>query len=144
MSSAWGRASFTTSAALVRLDLRGSEDIVRMRRIVREHSVEQGLSLVEQTKLVTAASELGRNVIDYGGGGEVTIDSVTDGARRGVRLVFSDRGPGISDIERAMSDGYSTGGGLGLGLGGAKRLCNEFFIESTPGVGTRITIARWR
>ena len=126
------------------LPLRGSEDIVRMRQTVREHAVQQGLSLVDQTKLVTAASELGRNVLDYGGGGEVTITTVINGARRGVQLVFSDQGPGIADVQLALRDGYSTGGGLGLGLGGAKRLCNEFSIDSQPGAGTRITVARWR
>ena len=126
----------------ITLALRGSEDIVRMRQAVREHAVQQGFSLVDQTKLVTAASELGRNVIDYGGGGEVSINAVANGARRGVRLLFVDQGPGIADIELALRDGYTTGGGLGLGLGGAKRLCNEFSIESTPGAGTRVTVAR--
>jgi serine/threonine-protein kinase RsbT len=128
----------------VTLSLRASEDIVRMRQSVREHAVLQGLSLVDQTKLVTAASELGRNVIDYGGGGEVVITAVAEGTRRGVRLVFSDRGPGIADVQLALRDGYSTGGGLGLGLGGAKRLCNEFSIDSRPGAGTRIAVTRWR
>ena len=128
----------------ITLALRGSEDIVRMRQAVREHAVQQGFSLVDQTKLVTAASELGRNVIDYGGGGEVSINAVANGARRGVRLLFVDQGPGIADIELALRDGYTTGGGLGLGLGGAKRLCNEFSIESTPGAGTRVTVARWK
>jgi serine/threonine-protein kinase RsbT len=128
----------------VTLPLRASEDIVRMRQSVREHAVKQGLSLVDQTKLVTAASELGRNVVDYGGGGEVVITAVAEGARRGVRLVFSDRGPGIADVQLALRDGYSTGGGLGLGLGGAKRLCNEFSIDSRPGAGTRIAVTRWR
>lgn len=128
----------------VTLPLHGSGDLVRMRQAVREHAVRQGLSLVDQTKLVTAASELGRNAIDYGGGGEVTIIALESGARRGVRLVVSDQGPGIADIELAMRDGYSTGSGLGLGLGGAKRLCNEFSIDSKPGAGTRVTVARWR
>lgn len=132
------------SAADLTLPLRGSEDIVRMRQAVREQAVQQGLSLVDQTKLVTAASELGRNAIDYGGGGEVTIAVLANGAKRGVRLEFTDQGPGIADIELALRDGYTTGGGLGLGLGGAKRLCNEFAIESRPGAGTRVTVARWR
>jgi serine/threonine-protein kinase RsbT len=131
-------------AAGVTLPLRASEDVIRMRQTVREHAVQQGLSLVDQTKLVTAASELGRNVIDHGGGGEVTISTMLNGTRRGVRLVFSDRGPGIADVQQALHDGYSTGSGLGLGLGGAKRLCNEFAIESQPGAGTRITVARWK
>jgi serine/threonine-protein kinase RsbT len=132
------------NAAGIKLPLRGSEDIVRMRQTVREHAVQQGLSLVDQTKLVTAASELGRNVIDYGGGGEVTITALANGARRGVRLAFVDEGPGIADVELALRDGYTTGGGLGLGLGGARRLCNEFSIESRPGAGTRVTVARWK
>jgi len=126
------------------LPLRSAEDIVRMRSIVREHAVHQGLSLVDQTKLVTAASELARNALDYGGGGEVRIVPLSDGMRRGVRLFFEDQGPGIPDVELAMRDGYTTGKGLGLGLGGARRLCNEFLIESRAGSGTRVTIARWR
>lgn len=126
------------------LPLRRSEDIVRMRQTVREHAVGQGFSLVDQTKIVTAASELARNAIEYGGGGEVEIVEVLNGARKGVRLVFSDQGPGIADIELAMKDGYTSGNGLGLGLGGAKRLSSEFAIESRPGAGTRVTITRWR
>jgi serine/threonine-protein kinase RsbT len=126
------------------LPLRGAEDVVRMRSVVREHAVRQGFSLVDQTKLVTAASELARNALDYGGGGEVEIISLSEGTRRGVRLIFSDRGPGIADVELALRDGYTTGNGLGLGLGGARRLCNEFLIETSPGRGTRVTIARWR
>ncbi len=100
--------------------------------------------LVDQTKIITAASELARNTLDYGGGGEVRSEIVQAGARKGVRLTFEDQGPGISDIEKAMTDHYTTGRGLGLGLGGAKRLSNEFHIESTPGVGTRVMIARWK
>jgi len=115
-----------------------------MRQLVREQAMALGFSLVDQTKLVTAASELGRNTVIYGGGGEVRLDPVIQGARRGLRLTFSDQGPGIADIERALTDGFTTGGGLGLGLGGAKRLCNEFAIESRPGQGTRVTITRWR
>ncbi len=107
-------------------------------------AVEAGLSLVDQTKIITAASELARNTLDYGGGGDVRIEVVEDGGRRGVRLTFEDRGPGIADIEQAMSDGFTSGSGLGLGLGGAKRLSNEFSIEFEPGVGTKITIARWK
>ena len=121
-----------------------SEDIVRMRSAVRQAAVAQGLSLVDQTKIVTAASELARNALDYGGGGVVDIELVQNGARPGVRLTFVDHGPGIADIELALKDGYTTGGGLGLGLGGAKRLSNEFSIVSRPGAGTRIVIARWR
>jgi serine/threonine-protein kinase RsbT len=99
---------------------------------------------VDQTKVVTAASELARNTLDYGGGGTATIERVQNSIRQGIRIVFEDRGPGIPDIERALSDGYSTGNGLGLGLGGAKRLSNEFDIRSTPGEGTRISIVRWK
>jgi serine/threonine-protein kinase RsbT len=126
------------------LPIRSSEDIVRVRQATREGAIAQGLSLVDQTKLVTAASELARNTLDYGGGGEVEIAKVEESPRRGVRLTFVDQGPGIADIEAALRDGFTTGGGLGLGLGGARRLSNEFSIESKPGNGTRITIARWR
>jgi serine/threonine-protein kinase RsbT len=126
------------------LPLRTPEDIVRMRRVVREQSVAIGFSLVEQTKIVTAASELGRNTLIHGGGGEVAVMRLAEGTRRGLRLVFADQGPGIADIALALKDGYTSGEGLGLGLGGAKRLSNEFSIDSQPGAGTRITIARWK
>ena len=126
------------------LALRGPEDIVRMRQVVREQAVALGFSLVDQTKIVTAASELARNVLNYGGGGEVTLQQRSAGLRRGLTLVFSDEGPGIADIELAMKDGYTTGTGMGLGLGGAKRLSNEFAIDSRPGAGTRVTITRWK
>jgi serine/threonine-protein kinase RsbT len=126
------------------LPIRTREDIVRVRQATRENAIAQGFSLVDQTKLVTAASELGRNTLDYGNGGDVEIARVIDGARKGVRLTFSDQGPGIEDLEKALTDGYSTGGGLGLGLSGARRLSNEFTIDSAPGKGTRVMIARWR
>ena len=126
------------------LTLKSSEDVVRMRQAVREHAIELGFGLVDQTKLVTAASELARNAIIYGGGGEVKLETLTEGERRGIGLTFSDRGPGIADIQQALKDGYTSGNGLGLGLGGAKRLSNEFHIISEVGVGTRITIKRWR
>ncbi|TAK86623.1 MAG: anti-sigma regulatory factor [Aquabacterium sp.] len=126
-----------------RQDIRSSEDVVRVRQRVRALAVEAGLSLVDQTKIVTAASELARNTLDYGGGGHVEM-AVLAPPRRGVRLVFVDEGPGIKDVEAALRDGYTTGGGLGLGLGGAKRLASEFHIDSTVGQGTRITIARWK
>ena len=126
-----------------RVDIRSPEDVVRVRQRVREKAVESGLSLVDQTKIVTAASELARNTLDYGGGGAVEIE-VLNGARRGVRLLFEDQGPGIKDVEVAMRDGFSTGSGLGLGLGGAKRLCSEFSIESALGSGTRVRCARWK
>jgi serine/threonine-protein kinase RsbT len=131
-------------ASRVVLPIRTREDIVRVRQATRENAITQGFSLVEQTKLVTAASELGRNTLDYGNGGDVEIARVLDGARKGVRLTFSDQGPGIEDLEKALTDGYSTGGGLGLGLSGARRLSNEFTIDSAPGKGTRVMIARWR
>ncbi len=124
--------------------IKSTEDIVRVRQSTRERAVAQGFSLVEQTKIVTAASELARNTLDYGGGGEVTIEVLNDGVRKGVRLIFSDRGPGIPDVDLALKDGYSTGGGLGLGLSGARRLSSEFTIDSKPGEGTRIAITRWR
>ena len=115
-----------------------------MRQAVRTWSAELGLGLVDQTKIVTAASELARNVVDYAGRGWVRLEALEDGARRGLRLVFEDRGPGIPDVEAALKDGYTTGGGLGLGLGGARRLSNEFDIVSRLGEGTRVTITRWR
>ena len=126
------------------LAVRSAEDIVRMRQLVREQAVALGFSLVDQTKLVTAASELGRNILNYGGGGEMQIIRLAEGVRIGLKLVFVDRGPGIPDIELAMKDGYTTGGGMGLGLGGAKRLSNEFSIQSKVGSGTTVTITRWK
>jgi serine/threonine-protein kinase RsbT len=126
------------------LAVRSSDDILRVRQLVRAWAVEEGFSLVDQTKLITAASELARNTMLYGGGGEATIECLNDGMRVGLRLTFKDRGPGIPDIDLALKDGYTTGGGLGLGLGGAKRLSNEFTIESRPGEGTKVSITRWR
>jgi serine/threonine-protein kinase RsbT len=119
-------------------------DVVLVRQLVRRHALELRFSLVDQTKLVTAASELARNAFEHGRGGEVLLQVLQEPPRSGLRLVFSDRGPGIANVELAMKDGYTTGGGLGLGLGGAKRLVNEFAIESTPGSGTRITVTKWR
>jgi serine/threonine-protein kinase RsbT len=121
-----------------------SDDIVRVRQEVRRQAVAVGLSLVDQTKIVTAASELARNLLDHAGGGSVRVELINESDRRGVRLTFEDRGPGIPDIEKALTDGYTTGKGLGLGLGGARRLSNEFKIATKLGEGTRITIARWR
>jgi serine/threonine-protein kinase RsbT len=126
------------------MDLRSGEDVVRVRQIVRAHAVNAGFSLVDQTKIITAASEIARNTIDYGGGGTVRIEELRNGVHNGVRLVFEDKGPGIADIDLAMKDGYTGGGGLGLGLGGAKRLCNDFSVQSTPGQGTTVTLARWK
>jgi serine/threonine-protein kinase RsbT len=124
--------------------IRSGEDVVLVRRLVREWAIELGFSLVNQTKLVTAASELARNALQHGGGGSVRLEMLNDGPRRGIRLEFADEGPGIVDLDRAMQDGYTTGGGLGLGLGGARRLAEEFHIDSSPGQGTRVKIARWR
>jgi serine/threonine-protein kinase RsbT len=124
--------------------LRAEDDVVRARQAVRSWAVELGFSLVDQTKLVTAASELARNTVVYGGGGTLRMESLEDGARKGLRLVFADEGPGIPDVETALRDGYTTGGGLGLGLGGARRLVNEFAIESQAGAGTRITVVKWK
>lgn len=126
------------------LPIRRSDDVVAVRQKVRAFAVDVGMSLVDQTKIVTAASELARNTLDYGGGGEVIVQRIDDGIRKGVRLIFEDKGPGIPDIALALKDGYTTGNGLGLGLSGAKRLSNEFEIESTVGAGTRVTIARWK
>lgn len=124
--------------------IRAQDDIVKIRQIVRARAAEIGLSLVDQTKIVTAASELARNALDYGGGGRMYSQIINEIGRRGLRLTFEDSGPGIADVEQAMRDGFTTGGGLGLGLGGAKRLCNEFKIDTAPGKGARITIARWK
>jgi len=124
--------------------VRTPEDVVGVRRIVREWSVETGFSLVDQTKMVTAASELARNALEHGGGGSVKLELLNDGRKRGLRLVFEDQGPGIVNIELALRDGFTTGSGLGLGLGGAKRLAHEFELESAPGKGTRVGIVRWR
>ncbi len=126
------------------LPIAKSDDVVRVRQEVRARAIEAGLGLVDQTKIVTAASELARNTLDYGGGGSVRVEMLAEGSRRGVRLTFEDSGPGIADIEQALTDGFTTGGGLGLGLSGARRLSNEFSIHSTVGAGTRVTIARWK
>ena len=126
------------------MPIRSSDDVVRVRQAVRTRAVAAGFSLVDQTKLVTAASEVARNTVDYGGGGTIRIETLRDGGRRGVRLTFADEGPGIADLAKAMTDGYTTGGGLGLGLSGAKRLSNEFDIKSSPCKGTVVTLARWK
>jgi serine/threonine-protein kinase RsbT len=131
-------------SARVTLPLRSDEDVVGVRKQVRERAVAIALSLVDQTKLVTAASELARNTIKYGGGGEVHLDSLNDGIRKGVGLIFVDGGPGIVDLEQALRDGYTTGGGLGLGLSGSKRLVDEFEIDSRAGEGTAVSIIKWK
>ena len=124
--------------------VRAAPEVVNVRHVVRRAAVDLTFSLVEQTKIVTAASELARNMVDYGGGGNLTVELINDGIRKGLRLTFEDRGPGIPDIQQALRDGFTTGKGLGLGLGGAKRLSNEFQIDSAPGRGTRITLVRWK
>jgi serine/threonine-protein kinase RsbT len=126
------------------IGLRSMDDIIKSRQLVRECAIYQGLSRVDQTKLVTAASELARNTLVHGGGGEMRLQALNDGLRRGVKVIFVDCGPGIPDIEMAMKDGYTTRGGLGLGLSGSKRLVNEFAIESQLGKGTTVTIVRWK
>ena len=126
------------------LPIKNSNDVVLARQKVRQWSTELRFSLVDQTKLVTAASELARTALDHGKGGQMTIESLANGMRSGLRLIFEDQGPGIPDIEQALKDGFTSGSGMGLGLGGSKRLVNEFGIESEIGKGTRVTIARWR
>lgn len=121
-----------------------SSDVVKVRQLVRQWTISLGFSLVDQTKMVTAASELARNAWEHGGGGTVTLESLNNESRRGLRLTFADQGAGIADVEQALKDGYTTGGGMGLGLGGAKRLVNEFKIDSAPGQGTKVMIVRWR
>jgi serine/threonine-protein kinase RsbT len=125
-------------------EVRSAPDVVAVRQLVRELAIAAGFSLVDQTKIVTAASELARNTLTHGGGGRVKAEALNDGNRRGVRVEFEDEGPGIADVQQALRDGFTTGNGLGLGLGGAKRLCNEFAIDSEPGRGTRVVIARWK
>jgi serine/threonine-protein kinase RsbT len=126
------------------LEIRESEDVVRVRQAVRAVAAEIGLNLVDQTKIITAASEIARNTLGHGGGGTVQIQRVQNGSRPGVRLTFEDQGPGIADLSLALRDGYTTGGGLGLGLSGSKRLCNEFEVSSVPGEGTRVVLTKWK
>jgi serine/threonine-protein kinase RsbT len=133
----------TAGLAIEYLPLTSADDIVKARQLVRTAALESGLSLVDQTKLVTAASELARNTVVHGGGGRVRVECLNEGGRRGVRLTFEDQGPGIPDMELALKGGYSTGGGLGLGLSGARRLSNDFQIQSQVGKGTTVSITRW-
>jgi serine/threonine-protein kinase RsbT len=124
--------------------LKNSNDVVMARQKVRQWATEMRFSLVDQTKLVTAASELARNALDHGKGGTMTVELVANGTKSGLRLVFEDQGPGIADIAQALKDGFTTGNGMGLGLGGSKRLVNEFSIESEVGKGTKIAVIRWK
>lgn len=126
------------------LSIKDSSDVVFVRQRVRAWATELKLSLVDQTKIVTAASELGRNTLEHGGGGELEIAELSNGARKGIRLTFSDKGPGIEDVKLALADGFTTKQGMGLGLGGSKRLMNEFEIKTTPGEGTTVTAIRWK
>lgn len=126
------------------IPVRGDADVVSIRQIIRQWTMELGFGLVDQTKMVTAASELARNMVLYGGGGEVRLEALNSDVRRGLKVTFEDHGPGIPDIQLALKDGYTTGNGLGLGLGGAKRLVNDFDVHSRPGEGTRVTITRWK
>lgn len=128
----------------VEMPLAAQADIVAVRHAVRSLAVEIGLTIIDQTKVVTAASELARNTVIHGGGGAATLEIVNENMKQGLRLTFEDKGPGMPDIERALQDGYSSGQGLGLGLGGARRLCNEFSIRSQPGAGTSVSVTRWR
>lgn len=125
-------------------EIHTSEDVVMVRQAVRKRAVELGFNLVDQTKIVTASSELARNTLDYGGGGTLLLQTVQNGSKTGLHLTFEDQGPGIPDIQQALKDGFTTGGGLGLGLGGAKRLSHEFEIQSEIGQGTRVTMVRWK
>ena len=127
-----------------RVDLGSEPDIVRARQLVRKLAQDIRFSLVDQTKLVTAASELARNTVKHGGGGYMDMQLLADGGRQGIRLHFVDEGPGIADLDQAMTDGWTSGGGLGLGLSGSRRLSNEFEIQSAPGEGTRVSITRWK
>lgn len=126
------------------LPLHHADDVARARRRVRDLAVAAGFDLVAQTRIVTATSELGRNTVHYGGGGRVTAEPVRDQGRRGLRLVFEDEGPGIADLEQALTDGWSSGGGLGLGLSGTRRLVHEFGLRSAAGEGTRVEIVHWQ
>ena len=126
------------------LPIQAQNDMVIVRQAVRAWAAEIGMSIVDQTKIVTAASELARNTLVYGGGGSVDMQLLEEGGRRGLRLTFEDQGPGIPDIDKALTDGYTTGGGMGMGLSGSKRLVNDFEIRSAVGEGTRVMVARWK
>ncbi len=129
---------------MIQLPLVVSEDVVRMRQTLKEEMVKLGFSVIEQTKMITAASELARNTLRYGGGGHAEIDVLTQSGKRGVLAAFVDQGPGIENLDLAFTDGYTSGGGMGLGLPGARRLADEFEIETAPGQGCRVTIIKWK
>lgn len=127
-----------------KLPLQSAQDVVMARQTVRQWTSEMKFSLVDQTKIVTATSELARNTVEHGGGGEMTLEIIENGVRNGIRLIFEDQGPGIADVEQALRDGYTTGGGMGLGLSGSKRLMNEFDIQTALGQGTKVSVTRWK
>jgi serine/threonine-protein kinase RsbT len=130
--------------AVIRVEIADNQDVVIVRQRAREHAQRCGLSLLDTTKLVTAASELARNTLEHGGGGHAELEIVSDGQRRGIRMRFVDEGPGIADVQQALKDGYTSGKGLGLGLGGSRRLVNDFEIESALGKGTKVTVIKWK
>ena len=138
-----GRA-VSAADGLVHAPLVTDEDVVRLRKLVRDEMVALKFSLIEQTKMVTAASELARNTLRYGGGGRAELELVERGGKRGVQVSFIDEGPGIADIDLALTDGYTSGGGMGLGLSGARRLADDFILDTAPGKGTTVTIAKWK
>ncbi|MFV0137717.1 anti-sigma regulatory factor [Streptomyces sp. HMX87] len=133
----------TAAGVEARLPIRSDMDLVWVRQHVRQAAAQLGFGLVDQTKLVTAASELARNTLVYGGGGTMRTEHLVEGGSHGLRLTFTDEGPGIPDVEQALSDGFTSGEGLGMGLGGARRLVHEFAIDSTPGAGTTVRVTSW-
>jgi serine/threonine-protein kinase RsbT len=137
-------AMTATTSKTETVPIKDSPDVVAVRQRVRAWAIDLKFSLVDQTKLVTAASELGRNTLEHGGGGQLEIVEVTNGLRKGIRLIFSDKGPGIADVAQALTDGYTSKSGMGLGLGGSKRLMNDFEIKTALGEGTTVTVTRWK
>lgn len=137
-------SSILTESESVTMPIRSDEDVVRLRKAARDYLVSIGFGTVDQTKMITAASELARNTLRYGGGGEARLANVADGSRRGVCMTFEDDGPGIHDVALALTDGFTTGGGMGLGLSGARRLSDEFEVDTAPGQGTRVKIVKWK
>lgn len=137
-------APAASGKGFVVMPLATDQDVVWIRKVAREYLVALGCNTLDQTKMVTAASELARNTLRYGGGGEFRISNVVSGVRRGVSMSFHDKGPGIPDLDLALTDGYTTGGGMGLGLSGARRLSDDFEIETAPGAGTTVKIVKWK
>ncbi|MEC4722693.1 ATP-binding protein [Noviherbaspirillum sp. CPCC 100848] len=137
-------SSTLTESDSITMPIRTDEDVVRLRKAARDYLVSSGFGTVDQTKMITAASELARNTLRYGGGGDAYLSKVADGSRRGVCMSFHDEGPGIPDVTLALTDGYTTGGGMGLGLSGSKRLADEFELDTAPGKGTRVKIVKWK